>query len=88
MTFAANSDDEAGFPDCRMAFIQTFNNMLRTAEIQVEVCAPFIDKPKSWIANLGRELGVNLSETWSCYAGGVQPCGVCAACLKRTAALA
>lgn len=84
---AANKDDEAGFPDCRMAFIQTYNNMLTTAEIQVEVCAPFINKSKSWIVSLGRELGVSFDETWSCYKGGVQPCGECPACQKRNAAL-
>jgi 7-cyano-7-deazaguanine synthase len=87
VTFAANAEDESEFPDCRMAFVQTFNNMLRTAEIGVEVCAPYIDKSKKWIAARGRELGVNLSETWSCYLGGVEHCGQCAACKKREAAL-
>lgn len=87
VTFAANKDDEALFPDCRMAFVQTFNNMLTTAGLKVEVCAPYIDKPKVWIVGLGRELGVNFSETWSCYKGGLQPCGECEACKKREAAL-
>lgn len=88
VTFAANKDDEAGFPDCRMAFLQTFNNMLTTAEIPVEVCAPFLDKSKAWIAALGRDMGVELNQTWSCYRGGLKPCGECSACLKRESALA
>jgi 7-cyano-7-deazaguanine synthase len=87
VTFAANKDDEAGFPDCRMAFVQLFNTMLTTAEIQVEVCAPYLHKPKWWIAALGQELGVKFNETWSCYHGGAVPCGECAACKKREAAL-
>ncbi len=85
--FAANKDDEAVFPDCRMAFVQTFNNMLRTANIAVEVCAPYFDKSKAWIAAKGRDLGVSFSETWSCYRGGLKPCGECAACKKREEAL-
>lgn len=88
ITYACNSDDEANFPDCRMAFVQTFNNMLRTAEINIEVCAPYIDKSKAWIARRGEDLGVNFTETWSCYRGGIQPCGECGACLKRKEALA
>jgi len=88
ITIACNKDDEAVFPDCRMAFIQTFNNMLTTAEIPVEVCAPYINRSKEWIVALGQELGVRFTETWSCYAGGIQPCGVCEACKKRNAVLA
>lgn len=87
VTFAANKDDEAGFPDCRMAFIQAFNLMLLNAEIHVEVCAPYLDKSKAWIAALGQEIGVRISDTWSCYRGGEKPCGECPACQKRNAAL-
>lgn len=88
ITFAANADDEAMFYDCRMAFVQAFNQMLLMEEIKVEVCAPFIDKPKWAIADLGRQLGVNMDETWSCYRGGKEPCGECEACKKRKEALA
>lgn len=87
ITFAANKDDEAMFPDCRMAFVQAFNSMLTNAEVPVEVCAPYINKSKAWIVGLGQELGVQFNETWSCYKGGVQPCGKCEACKKRDAAL-
>jgi 7-cyano-7-deazaguanine synthase len=87
VAFAANSGDEADFPDCRMAFVQSYNIMLVTAGIPVEVVAPYIQKSKAWIANHGRNLGVNFNETWSCYKGGVQPCGECAACKKRDEAL-
>jgi 7-cyano-7-deazaguanine synthase len=87
VVYCCNKDDESMFPDCRMAFVQTFNNMLRTAEINVEVCAPYIDKLKWWIAGLARELGVEVNQTWSCYRGGAAPCGECEACKKREAAL-
>lgn len=87
VTYACNKEDEANFPDCRMAFVQAYNILLLNAEIPVEICAPYIDKPKWWIAALGRELKVPLEQTWSCYKGGSEPCGVCEACKKRNEAL-
>lgn len=87
VTYFCNKDDEAVFPDCRMAFVQTYNNMIRTTEINVEVCAPYINKSKWWIAGRARDLGVELNQTWSCYRGGKEPCGECEACKKRESAL-
>jgi len=87
VTIASNKDDESGFPDCRMAFFQLYNTMLRTQEIHVEVCAPYLDKPKAWIAGKAREMKVPLHEIWTCYRGGVKPCGICPACKKLDAAL-
>lgn len=87
VAYFPNKDDEALFPDCRMAFVQTYNNMLRTSEISVEVVAPYIDKSKAWICGMARELGVEVNQTWSCYRGGKTACGECEACKKREAAL-
>lgn len=88
VTYACNKDDEAMFPDCRMAFVQMFNTMLTTAEIPVEVVTPYMTKSKAWIAAHGQELGVKFDETWSCYAGGIDHCGECPACIKRKEAIA
>lgn len=88
VTIGCNKEDEAAFPDCRMAFIQTFNNMLTTAEIAVEVCAPYIQKSKAWIGGLAQEMGVPIHEIWTCYRGGVKPCGKCPACKKLQLAFA
>lgn len=87
VTFAANKDDESDFPDCRKSFVENYNALLKGAKISVEVCAPYLEMSKAWIARHGQNLGVKLSETWSCYKGGVQPCGECAACKKRSDAL-
>lgn len=87
VTYCCNADDEAMFPDCRARFVESFNAMLRAQEINVEVCAPYIHMAKWQIGDLGRQLGVNFNETWSCYRGGKEPCGVCPACLKRNQAL-
>lgn len=83
ITYACNKDDEAVFPDCRQAFVDAMNAAIKSAGYTVEICAPYIDKSKAWIARLGSDLGVPLSETWSCYRGGKEPCGECAACRKR-----
>lgn len=87
VTIGCNKDDEAAFPDCRMAFLQLFNTMLTTAEISVEVCAPYLDWPKRKIAGLSKQLGVPAHEIWTCYRGGAKPCGECPACKKLKAAL-
>jgi 7-cyano-7-deazaguanine synthase len=83
VTIGCNKEDEAGFPDCRMAFIKLFNTMLMTSEIRVEVCAPYLDKSKAWIARLASDLEIKLSEVWTCYQPtSTGPCGVCPACVK------
>lgn len=87
ITFAANKDDEEIFPDCRWPFMVALNKAVKEAGYSVEICAPYIGKTKAWIVNNGRNLGVNFSETWSCYRGGLNPCGECEACKKRALAL-
>jgi len=88
VTFAANKDDNAVFPDCRMEFVDAMNAVVRKAGYKVEICAPYIDEPKCHIVAKGQELGVNFDETWSCYEGGLEPCGKCLACTTRASALA
>lgn len=87
VTFASNLDDASGFPDCRPEFVSAFNAAVKAAGIEVEVCAPYINLTKRQIVDIGRRLGVQLWDTWSCYTGGPTPCGHCAACVKREQAL-
>ena len=83
-----NAADEAGFPDCRQAFLQLLNTLLTTMELPVEVCAPFLHKQKWEIAAMAREMGVKLETIWTCYQPTENgPCGECPACKKLTAAL-
>lgn len=83
VTFSANKGDAENFPDCRPEFVAAFNEMLKSAEISVQVCAPYIECSKAWIARRGSDIGVELDRTWSCYRGGLTPCGECEACKKR-----
>jgi 7-cyano-7-deazaguanine synthase len=49
----------------------------------IEVLRPFISIRKEDIAARGHELGVDFSQTWSCYKGGEIHCGKCGTCVER-----
>lgn len=84
---ASHKGDEAVYPDCRAGFVAAVS---AAAELGygVKVLAPFLDMAKREIVARGRELGVPFDLTWSCYAGGAEPCGKCGACVERAGALA
>ena len=54
----------------------------------VQILRPFITMTKAEIAARGHELGVDFSETWSCYKGGEIHCGTCGTCVERREAFA
>lgn len=89
VSWAANADDAAVYPDCRPDFLTHLNRSLRCCHTRrMEVHAPYIVKTKRQVVARGRELGVPFDETWSCYAGDAEPCEKCGACECRKAALA
>ena len=53
----------------------------------IEVLAPYTDLTKADIARRGKQLGIDYSETWSCYKGGDRHCGKCGTCVERREAL-
>lgn len=55
---------------------------------QIQLLAPFIAKNKAQIVKEGLRLQVPYELTWSCYAGGEHPCGVCGTCIDRKRAFA
>jgi 7-cyano-7-deazaguanine synthase len=80
--FSAHAGDAAVYPDCRPEFVAAADRALGLA-CGVGVEAPFLAMTKGEIVALGRELGVPLERTWSCYLGGEEPCGRCGACVER-----
>ena len=56
--------------------------------VNVGLLSPFTNWTKGDIARRGKELGINYSETWSCYKGGDKHCGKCGTCVERKEALA
>ncbi|NKB31919.1 MAG: 7-cyano-7-deazaguanine synthase QueC [Pseudomonadales bacterium] len=86
-----NALDYSGYPDCRPAFIAAFQNLVNLAtktgvegrEIRIET--PLIDLSKAEIIKSGLRLGVDYSNTISCYQANKQgrACGKCDSCRFR-----
>lgn len=89
VSWGVNADDAEVYPDCRYEFYKSLNTTLRCCDTrQMEVHAPYIVRTKRAVAEIGRRLKVPFDQTWSCYAGGKDPCGECGACKTRADALA
>jgi 7-cyano-7-deazaguanine synthase len=86
VAIGVHGGDHFIYPDCRPAFIKSFEEMERLSlgeYSEVSLFAPFIDQSKADIVKIGAEIGVPFSETWSCYKGGVYHCGTCGTCVER-----
>jgi len=69
-----NALDYSGYPDCRPAFIDSFQKMANLAtrsgvegETPFVIHAPLMRMSKAQIVKLGVDLGVNYAHTMSCY---------------------
>ena len=86
---AVNGDDAEVYPDCRAEFMKHLNAALRCCHTRrMEVHLPYIVRTKAKVVDIAWRLKVPLEETWSCYAGGDEPCGQCGACQVRLKAIA
>ena len=82
--FGANADDQHVYKDCRPSFIEHISlAACFGTKNQVAVLAPFTVLTKKTIVDMGRQLGVPIELTYSCYRGGEQPCADCGACKTR-----
>jgi 7-cyano-7-deazaguanine synthase len=81
----AVEQDSSGYPDCRPAYYQAFNEVIRTGtkDAAIHIVTPLIGKRKSEIVTRGLELGAPFDLTWSCYSREDQACGVCDSCALR-----
>ena len=90
-----NALDYSGYPDCRPAFVEAFENLANVAtKAGVEgksfhIHAPLMEMTKAEIIRAGHELGVDYGLTRSCYdpVDGLS-CGHCDSCLLRRRAFA
>ncbi|MCE1187008.1 MAG: 7-cyano-7-deazaguanine synthase QueC [Rhodocyclales bacterium] len=88
-----NAVDYSGYPDCRPAFIQAFEQMANLATKagveghKLHIHAPLIDLSKAEIIQTGTQLGVDYGLTVSCYqaSDAGHACGLCDACRLRKA---
>ncbi|MGB8730591.1 MAG: 7-cyano-7-deazaguanine synthase QueC [Candidatus Sulfotelmatobacter sp.] len=77
--------DSSGYPDCRPAYYEAFNRVIRagTKDGNIEVLTPLIAMRKAEIVQLGLELNAPFDLTWSCYRHEDRACGVCDSCVLR-----
>jgi 7-cyano-7-deazaguanine synthase len=86
-----NAVDYSGYPDCRPAFISAFEALASLAtKAGVEgnrfrIQAPLISMSKAQIIRAGSSLGVDYSQTVSCYqpSDALEACGRCDSCRLR-----
>ncbi|HSU66213.1 MAG TPA: 7-cyano-7-deazaguanine synthase QueC [Tepidisphaeraceae bacterium] len=81
----AVEQDSSGYPDCRPAYYNAFNQLIQTGtkDGDIRVDTPLIRMRKSEIVRLGVELGAPFHVSWSCYSGETVACGVCESCVLR-----
>jgi 7-cyano-7-deazaguanine synthase len=86
-----NAVDYSGYPDCRPEFIRAYETMARLATkagvdgTEVRILTPLIFLTKAEIIRQGLALGVDYSQTVSCYQADAEgrACGVCDSCRIR-----
>ena len=86
-----NALDYSGYPDCRPEFIEAFEAMANLATKKsvegdkIQIKTPLINMTKAEIIKKGLSLGVDYSETTSCYDANSlgEACGECDACVLR-----
>jgi 7-cyano-7-deazaguanine synthase len=91
-----NALDYSGYPDCRPAFVEAFEQLANRATRAADggepyrLHAPLLHLTKAQIITRGRTLGVDYSRTRSCYEADDAglACGGCDACILRLAAFA
>ncbi|MFN7569192.1 MAG: 7-cyano-7-deazaguanine synthase, partial [Microcystis sp.] len=88
-----NAVDYSGYPDCRPEYLEAFQtlaNLSSKAGLEgkaPQLIAPLVMDSKVDIVRRAVSLGVPIADTWSCYQGEVEPCGLCDSCRIRDQAL-
>lgn len=87
--------DYSGYVDCREEFIRAMENAINLGTVlgaekkrHLTIHTPFMHMTKAEEVKLGIQLGVDYSQTWTCYRGDDKPCGTCDSCLLRAKAFA
>jgi 7-cyano-7-deazaguanine synthase len=87
-----NALDYSGYPDCRPAYIESFERMANLAtaagvegRTRLQIHVPLIEMTKGQIVRKAVEVGVPLELTHSCYDPDPEgrSCGTCDSCLLR-----
>ncbi|MFV2071312.1 MAG: 7-cyano-7-deazaguanine synthase QueC [Thermoanaerobaculales bacterium] len=88
----ATAVDYSGYPDCRPAFLESFEALARQATVagaeggtRFRVRAPLLRMSKGEIVRRGTAIGIDYALTWSCYDPSPEglACGGCDSCILR-----
>lgn len=82
--YGAHSGDHAIYPDCRPEFVKKMDDVCKIANYDaVEIISPYLNNTKIDILTDGLKMGLDYSQTWTCYNGREKACGKCGACQER-----
>jgi len=82
--YGAHSGDHAIYPDCRPEFVLKMNEVCKIANYEsVEIFSPYLNVNKVAILADGITMGLDYSNTWTCYNGRDKACGKCGSCQER-----
>lgn len=85
---ANHGGDHTIYPDCTPSFVENMSKAMSAGTYQnITLLAPYTNLTKVDIARRGAQLGIDYSQTWSCYRGGEIHCGKCGTCRERKEAL-
>ena len=85
---ANHGGDHAIYPDCRPEFVRAMDGAMQAGTYDgVTLAAPYTNLTKADLVRRGAKLGIDYSQTYSCYRGGEQHCGTCGTCTERRQAL-
>lgn len=88
-----NAVDYSGYPDCRPEYLEAYQDLANlSSKVGVEgnsiqLIAPLVRRSKIDIVHQAIALGIPIEQTWSCYQGETEPCGLCDSCRLRDQAL-
>ena len=87
--YGAHAGDHSIYPDCRPEFVEKMNDVSLVANYEpVRVHSPYLQVDKAAILADGLTMGLDYSQTWTCYNGREKACGKCGACTERLEAFA
>lgn len=87
------TDVKSGFPDCSLNFLDVMQKVIAASFVEhISILSPCASMTKEDVVaylklTLDDKFHHIIRESWSCYEGGLQPCGKCGACSVRYNAL-
>ena len=88
-----NAMDYSGYPDCRPDYLEAYQELANLSSRVgrdgkgIKLWAPLLNWEKTKIFKEALRLKIPIEKTWSCYQGGIKPCGKCDSCRIRDTAL-